>query len=111
MKKFPFYLMIFSFIVAAIIVSCEEEKEDETTPATAKFAVLSDIHYFDASLFDNTLNMSFEYYLAADRKLIKESGAILDAALAEIEAEKPDFLMISGDLTKDGEKVPRTSCG
>jgi len=40
---------------------------------------------------------------APDRKLFAESRQILEAALSGIEAEKPDFLLVCGDLTKDGE--------
>jgi len=66
--------------------------------------VISDIHYFDPSLFTVPLNAYFQGYLAADRKLIVESSAILQNVLTSVTAEKPDFLLITGDLTKDGEK-------
>jgi 3',5'-cyclic AMP phosphodiesterase CpdA len=77
---------------------------DEAVPPTVKFMVISDIHYFDPSLFTVPINASFQAYLAADRKLIVESSAILQNVLASVQAEKPDFLLITGDLTKDGEK-------
>ncbi len=71
---------------------------------TPTFAVLSDPHLYDPEL--GTEGAAFEAYLARDRKLLRESGAILDAALGSVtEMEGVDFLLIPGDLTKDGEGV------
>ena len=77
-------------------------------PACAKhvreitFAVLSDPHFYHASL--GTEGAAFEAYLAQDRKLIRESEAILDAAIEGIIRERQvKFVLVPGDLTKDGE--------
>jgi 3',5'-cyclic AMP phosphodiesterase CpdA len=67
----------------------------------ARFAVISDLHYYDSGL--GTSGAAFEAYLASDRKMLRESGAILDAAVSAIIAENVDFVLIPGDLTKDGE--------
>ena len=40
----------------------------------------------------------------SDRKLLEESSDIFDSSLEMIEKDKPDVLLISGDLTKDGEE-------
>ncbi len=66
-----------------------------------KFAVLSDLHYYDTRL--GTSGAAFEAYLDQDPKLLKESGAILDAAIARILQQGVKFVIVSGDLTKDGE--------
>ncbi len=67
------------------------------------FAVFSDPHLFDPAM--GTEGPAFEAYLMRDRKLIRESRAILDAALAEIKNEPGvEFVLIPGDLTKDGER-------
>jgi len=88
------------------VSSCRKNGSDnEIVPETTKFMVISDIHYFDPSLFTVPVNAYFQGYLAADRKLIVESSAILQNVLASVKAEKPDFLLITGDLTKDGEKL------
>ena len=58
-----------------------------------RFAVFSDPHLFDQSLgTDDT-----------DRKLLRESGEILSAAIQRVESLSVSFLLIPGDLTKDGE--------
>ena len=85
--------------------SCKSNDDTKTIPETVKFMVISDIHYFDPSLFTLPANAYFQGYLAADRKLIIESSAILKNVLATVMTEKPDFLLVTGDLTKDGEKI------
>ncbi len=59
----------------------------------ARFAVFSDPHLFDASLGED----------ANETKLLKESGELLSAALRKVEELSVGFLLIPGDLTRDGE--------
>ena len=104
MKKISqVYLLLFLCIV--LISSCKNEVNSNATPESVKFMVISDIHYFDPSLFTLPANKDFQGYLIADRKLIIESSAILKNVLATVMNEKPDFLLVTGDLTKDGEKI------
>lgn len=102
MKKFIYFICLISIIS---IGGCKKDNNNESTPKSVKMMVISDIHYFDPSLFSTPLNASFQEYIASDRKLIVESSAILKSVLASVETEKPDVLLISGDLTKDGEKI------
>jgi len=67
-----------------------------------RFAVASDAHLYDASL--GTTGAAFQEYLDNDRKLLRESREILETALEKVESMGADFLLIPGDLTKDGEK-------
>ena len=48
---------------------------------------------------------AFQTYLAGDRKLLAESAAIDKSAIDAVVAQQPDILLVSGDLTKDGEYV------
>lgn len=68
-----------------------------------KICVISDPHLYDSSL--GTSGSAFEAYLTQDRKMLAESEAILKAALGLIQQQKPNILLIPGDLTKDGEKL------
>jgi 3',5'-cyclic AMP phosphodiesterase CpdA len=67
----------------------------------ARLMVFSDPHYFAPAL--GTTGPAFEAYLASDRKLIAESDAIMRALVERVAAENPDVVLVSGDLTKDGE--------
>ncbi len=68
----------------------------------ARFAVISDAHLYDAGL--GVTGKAFQDYMDDDRKLLPESAEILAQALTVIRKSGVDFLLISGDLTKDGEK-------
>jgi hypothetical protein len=72
-----------------------------------KIAVVSDIHYLDPSLLKNNASTgaAFQAYLDADPKLIEFSDPIFRAVISQLKSEKPDILLIPGDLTKDGERV------
>jgi 3',5'-cyclic AMP phosphodiesterase CpdA len=69
----------------------------------ARLLVLSDPHYFDLAL--GTTGSAFAAEVSRDRKLIAESDAIMRAMVAAVQAEDPRAVLISGDLTKDGERT------
>jgi hypothetical protein len=93
-------------LLNALILSigCNDDAE-KISGNQVKFMVISDVHYFDPSLFTIPVNTFLGDYLKSDRKLILESNAILNKTFEIIKEEKPDFLLIPGDLTKDGEKI------
>jgi 3',5'-cyclic AMP phosphodiesterase CpdA len=67
------------------------------------FAVLSDIHYYDPGL--GTSGDAFDAYLDKDRKMLAQSVALLDTAVTRIAGLDMDFVIVCGDLTKDGERI------
>lgn len=82
--------------------SCGDDSGTMATyTPTAKLMVWSDTHYFDPTL--GATGQAFESYLDGDRKLIAESDAIMRALVATAALKTPEFVLISGDLTKDGE--------
>lgn len=85
------------------------QKTKEYIPyPSAKFIVLSDIHYYDTAL--GTTGTAFERVRNQRKeiKMVQESSEILDAAIDAIIKEKVDFLIICGDLTRDGELTSHT---
>ena len=48
---------------------------------------------------------AFEEYNAEECKLLIESDALLDAAIERIKAYHPAFVIVCGDMTKDGEII------
>jgi calcineurin-like phosphoesterase family protein len=105
MKKVLLLCIAVFAVISMSLSSCDKNDSEAQVPESVKFMVVSDIHYFDPSLFTLPANSSFQQYLASDRKLIIESSDILNTFLKTVLAEKPDFLLVTGDLTKDGEKV------
>ncbi len=67
-----------------------------------KICVISDTHYYPLNYVSDCED--YKTYVGGDPKMLAESGAILDSALDMIKADQPDLVLISGDLTKDGEK-------
>ena len=69
----------------------------------ANFAVISDLHVYDPSL--GTSGSAFDTVMYSDRKLLLDSIALLDYAIGDIMRSDAEFVLICGDLTKDGERV------
>ena len=68
-----------------------------------KLAIISDDHLYDGEEL-GTAGEDFQDYLNNDRKMIAESEKILDEAIERIKNSDADYVLVSGDLTKDGEK-------
>lgn len=66
-----------------------------------KIAVLSDMHYYPVNFVSDCED--YKTYVGGDPKMLEESGSIADAALQMVCEDNPDILLVSGDLTKDGE--------
>ena len=106
---------IFLACLLAVTSSCNDSggvprDADGALPVyhpAVKLLVFSDPHYFDPSL--GTSGSAFENYLAHDRKLIAESDAIMRAMVGLVDAENPQVVLVSGDLTKDGEALSHES--
>jgi hypothetical protein len=67
------------------------------------FAVISDMHYYDTSL--GTSGAAYEACLDSDRKLLAESASLVQTAVDTILASDVSFVLVCGDITKDGELV------
>jgi 3',5'-cyclic AMP phosphodiesterase CpdA len=72
--------------------------------SAASIVVGSDLHYFSPGLMTDTSSAAFKTYLASDRKMIVQSPELLHSFLDSVRARRPRVLLLTGDLTKDGEK-------
>jgi hypothetical protein len=87
---------------ATVMTAAGSAVRPAIVPATpVRFAVLSDAHFYDVKL--GTSGSALDSYLAVDPKLLLLSEPILDATVADILTRNVRFVIISGDLTKDGE--------
>jgi hypothetical protein len=114
-------LWLLTALLSQVILSCKKEVVNEepvlskNTKAAyfkkddhhLKIAIVSDIHYMDPSLLINNgaSGKAFQDYLDQDPKLIQYSDPIFRNVLIDLKMEKPDILLVPGDITKDGEKV------
>lgn len=67
-----------------------------------KIGVITDIHFMDPSLLIKE-GTAFEKRMQSSRTLLRESPAILDATVERFIKEKVNLVLITGDMTKDGE--------
>ena len=88
-------VLVFTLTVPALAA---EKPQD----MNLRIAVMSDLHYLSPDMIADTAD--FEHALNSDRKLLKESSSVLHEMLERVRADKPDILLVSGDLTKDGEQ-------
>lgn len=72
------------------------------TWAQTNIVVLSDTHVMGPGLLVND-GAAWQKELANDRKLFDYSQEIFDVLMETMLSEKPDMVLITGDLTKDGE--------
>ena len=91
-----------SMLVSQAVPAMAAETADAVQEESLKIAVLSDTHYLSPDLIRDTAD--FTEHLNSDRKMFAESDAFLTALLNTVKQDDPDVLLISGDLTKDGEK-------
>ena len=70
--------------------------------AHTKIVVLSDIHLTAPTLLVSD-GAAWQHLLATDRKLLDFSQPLLDEAIERIKTIHPQLVLITGDLTKDGE--------
>lgn len=88
-------VLVFTLTVPALAA---EKPQD----MNLRIAVMSDDHYLSPSMIRDTED--YKTALNSDRKMFAESDAILRTLLDAVRQDKPDVLLLSGDLTKDGEQ-------
>lgn len=71
--------------------------------ADSQIMVVTDIHYLAPSLYEGS-DLFLRSIANADGKMTHYSPELLDALLAEARHQKPDVVLITGDLTFYGEK-------
>ena len=72
----------------------------QQTLGQTKIAVISDAHVISEELAEN--GAAWETTVSGSRKLLDYSKEVFDVLMAKFASEKPDILLISGDLTEDG---------
>lgn len=85
-------------IVAVLLMSMAQAMAD------TKITVLSDIHVMAPELIVSD-GSAWQNYLEGKRAMIDYSTQLFDELIPQLIADKPDLLLITGDLTKDGEQV------
>lgn len=85
-------------------VESEAVLKEEEPKGPPKLILATDIHYMSSKLTD--YSDAFETFIAKDDgKVVRYSSELVDAFLQEALEYRPDAVILSGDLTVDGEKI------
>lgn len=96
------FIVIVAVVILAIPTATKGGAQTVAFPDT-KFAVISDTHYYDPSL--GTSGSAYQNYIGTERKLIADSAEIVDFSIDRIASSGVKFVLVTGDLSKDGELV------
>lgn len=105
-RKTLFTLIILALLILGIKFSKEDLEIDYKIKSgnDMSFFVATDTHYLSKSLTDD--GSAFQKYVSAgDGKQLKYIDEMMDTFSYEIKNKKPEVLIISGDLTNNGEKL------
>lgn len=102
-------LILIISLIAICIVSCNTRDANSKETSVCKcnecisFFVATDIHYLAPELTDK--GEAFQKFMRyGDGKQLNYIDEIVEAFIYDIKVKKPDILIISGDLTNNGEK-------
>lgn len=88
-------------LLASILCSATTFAQDEPLH---RMAIMSDVHLMAHQLLAHQ-GKAFDEYIANDRKMLEQSPELLDTVASHVEAFRPQVVLVTGDLTKDGERV------
>lgn len=113
-KKLVVFLGVLSFLVVLLLFSTESKSDHSTQNINVsdvlfqkedmEFWLITDPHYIDETLYDD--GSAFEYIktTAAGKDLTYQKES-LQALVAQVLKEKPDGLIVTGDITLNGEFI------
>lgn len=109
MKTKKYYRLFIFIIILFSLQGCSQPTKNLNTEVKIKsgkdisFYIVTDIHYLSKALTDN--GEAFNKFVSTGAgKQIGYMEEILSAFTYEVKNKKPDILIISGDLTNNGEK-------
>lgn len=79
-----------------------ELQSEKAEKSVLKMAVVTDLHVYPKEYLGNE-GPNYQAYVNGDRKMLKESTAILDATIERLKKSDADIILVAGDLTKDSE--------
>ena len=97
------FLAVMGSLLLAVIAALPARGNTVMNDAGVKIMVISDPHLLAPSLVGNS--MAAKQLAAGDMKLVLESDLIVGRMVDEIIKEKPQLLLITGDLTFNGSRA------
>lgn len=107
-KRFMhFFAIVFVAVILAILAVGFLPAPTEVSAATTEeitIAHVTDLHIFIPE-FANSLSSEYMQTYNTDTKLLEESQGAVESTLDKIYEEAPMYVLVSGDLTSNGEKA------
>ena len=106
MKKFSLFFKVLSVVLALAILVVSAPIASYAAESKIRFGVISDMHYFGNILKGNNCEAYQEYMSYTSRQFDEQNVLIdtaLDGILSRAAAEGATYVLVPGDLTKDGE--------
>jgi 3',5'-cyclic AMP phosphodiesterase CpdA len=99
-----YLLVLYVILILAAVIGCSpSSKQIIESGKDITMFVATDIHYLAKDLIDN--GEAFQTHLSSgDGKQLNYIDEIVSAFAKDINEQKPEILIISGDLTNNGEK-------
>ena len=93
--------IIYGLMIAVLLMGCVQKQLVQKK--NVKLIVASDIHYFLKDYYQDC-EWFEESMLYGDGKMVTYADEIIDAFIKAVKHEKPDLVILTGDLTFNGEK-------
>ena len=81
----------------------ENQPAETQVPGQTKMVIATDIHHLASSLKDDGQAL-LNFVNSGDGKLLQYSDELLEVFVHDIQVQAPDLVVLSGDLTNNGEK-------
>jgi len=91
-----------AFSATAVIYTAKRHAESDTV---LRLAILTDVHYLSSALVTEAGDSALTSAAEDENRMIRESDGLLTQAVAQLKAskDKPDIMLVCGDLTSNGE--------
>lgn len=88
-----------------LLNGCSNKIAPEPISDTISFYVASDTHIYNPEIIENKELFDYIALNEGDGRLLNYAPEIFDAFIQEVLIAKPEYLILTGDLTLEGEKV------
>ena len=96
--------MVF-MLIGGCTISQKESSTVGNPSGEVRLMAAADLHHLSETLYDPSSEVFLKLKTTNDGKLFEKSTAILEALEQKAVQEKPDALLLAGDLTFNGERV------
>ena len=104
MKKI--FKLLFIALINMPLYGCNGKDYLKFSKDDTKLFIVSDTHYLSSTLLDSTRDYDeIGNQITKDGRTVQYISTLIDKLFDKVISEKPDYFIITGDLTFNGEKV------